>query len=517
MSMKSIVGILAVLGLGWAVSTAEGEGFTDVTGNSGVGALREQHPGTWFSGVSLVDLDGDGHLDFFVSSHGGGGSCAALNNGAGHFTPIAGGQPRTEIHISCDIDEDGKVDLSMTYTDGGGQWWMNKSTPGNVSFVAQGVTWGNARQQSLIDINKDGKMDWLIGVERRGESTENKSLTMEYGDGTGHFAKGSKTMTIPSPNDGVTPMAVDLDNDGNEDLVVEWGRYEYERGRSSVFHNDGKGNFTDVTTEVGLYKDNLAILGFGDYNQDGFTDLIGLENQQFPLAIFLNDGHGHFKKLDGAITGEPGGRPQYAGWGMACMVDFDNDGIPDIIVGGRAYTHVLHGTGGGKFTCVNTDWGISRSGDGNLDNCYAFGDIDHDGDLDLAVHPQSRNPIMYKNDLPAKNWVNLRLTGLPGNKAAAGSKIRIYEAGTTKLLWYEEVAVYCKQAQQNYYNYGVTERHMGLDTRKAVDVEVEFYPSGTKVKKAAAEANKTWIIDEKGGTSELQAPPAAPAETDKAK
>jgi hypothetical protein len=63
---------------------------------------------------------------------------------------------------------------------------------------------------------------------------------------------------------------------------------------------------------------------------------------------------------------------------------------------------------------------------------------------------------------------------------------------------------YCKQAQQSYYAYGVTERHVGLGTRNTVDVEVEFYPSGKKVKKTAAAANKTWIIDERGDTGELK-------------
>lgn len=496
MSHSFLVRCLAVLALGWTINAAQAQTFTDITAPSGVGALRAAHPKTWFSGVSLVDIDGDGHLDLFISSHGGGSAVLALNDGTGHFKEVKKGFPKTEIHSVYDINEDGKVDLSMTHADGGGRWWINNSTPGSISFTAQNTTWDNARQQALIDINRDGKVDWLVGVENHG-------VTLEYGDGTGKFSKGSGRIPITFKNDGATPIPVDIDNDGYKDLIVEWGRYEFEKGRTRVYHNDGKGNFTDVTTQVGLHQDNLAILGVGDFNQDGFVDLIGLENNRFPLVIFLNDGKGHFKKKEGAITGEPGGKPQYAGWGMACMVDLDNDGIPDIIVGGRAYLHVLRGTGGGNFTCMNKAWGITTSGDGNLDNAYAFGDIDHDGKLDLVVHPASRNPILYHNDLPARNWLNVRPIGAAGNKGAAGSTIRVFAAGTRKLLWCEEIVTYCKQAQQSYYAYGATERHLGLGTRRTVDVEVEFYPTGKKIKKPGATANTTWIINENGATSEL--------------
>src|SRR5262245_24558262 len=76
--------------------------FTDITRESGIADLVAQkyasHPKWWLSGLHLVDLDGDGKLDLFLSAHGGGGALAALNDGKGRFTLAPGKYPSTEIH-----------------------------------------------------------------------------------------------------------------------------------------------------------------------------------------------------------------------------------------------------------------------------------------------------------------------------------------------------------------------------------------------------------------------------------
>src|ERR1043165_8852837 len=68
--------------------------FTDITAESGMSAIvakhYEQFPKWWLSGLTLVDLDGDGNLDLHIASHSGptNPACAALNDGKGHFTVI---------------------------------------------------------------------------------------------------------------------------------------------------------------------------------------------------------------------------------------------------------------------------------------------------------------------------------------------------------------------------------------------------------------------------------------------
>ena len=92
--------------------------FEDITKASGVGEAMarhyERHTNWWLSGLNLVDFDGDGKLDLFLSAHGAGRSLALLNDGHGHFKGADGSYPPTEIHLACDINEDGKLDLQMT-------------------------------------------------------------------------------------------------------------------------------------------------------------------------------------------------------------------------------------------------------------------------------------------------------------------------------------------------------------------------------------------------------------------
>jgi hypothetical protein len=469
--------------------------FTVVTRQSGLEQIVNDKyaacPKWWLSGLHLVDLDGDGKLDLFLSAHGGGGAVAALGDGQGHFVLAPGNWPSTEIHLAYDFDEDGKVDLSMTYQDGGGQWWRNRSRPGSLDFQATGITRGTntARRQAMIDINRDGQADWLRG--------SSGGIYFDLADAKGGFAQSRPSLPLSGLGQ-AEPLClpVDIDGDGHIDLLGEWGHYSSPGGNCRIWRNDGKMNFSDVTAAAGLPATGLSIKGVGDVNQDGLLDLICIENKR--LEIYLGDGTGKFKKKEGAFSGGQGGIAAPS-WGVAVVTDFDNDGIADIIVNGRHFLKVFRGTGGGNFTYMNAEWGIKDLSAASVDDGLCFGDIDGDGDLDIVGYTtigDRRQFAVYRNDLPAQNWINVRPTGRPGNRGAAGAKIRIYAPGTQELLWYEQVAIYCSQAAASYYAFAETERHFGLGKRTAVDVSVEFFPSGKRIWQRQARANTTVRIQE---------------------
>jgi hypothetical protein len=469
--------------------------FTDISEASGLNAVRAARPDDWWvSGLHFVDLDGDDRLDVFLSSHGSYGALAALGDGNGKFRLVNDGYPTTEIHIPYDIDEDGKVDLSTTYQDGGGQFWLNASSPGSLDFTETDVKreTNTSRIQVMLDVNQDGNVDWV-----RASETED-GVIIDYGDGKGGFEQGASQ--LPGLGN-VNPIPVDIDGDGDKDWVTSWGDYRYEPGQTNVYREDGNLELVDVTTEIGLATDRFALQGVGDFDNDGDSDFIAIEDESFPPSIFLNDGTGHFQKLVDAVSGVPG-QPNYPTWGLGVVTDLDNDGKADIVFDGRNYLHVLLGVGGGKFRYMNDDWNIENTAEASVDNGFAFGDIDADGDLDLLgwreIYPE-RYFNLYRNDLPARDWVRVRIVGLSGHKGAPGAKVRVYAAGTDQLLWYEDVGIYCRQVQPGYgYHFAETERHYGLGTRATVDVSVEFYPSRKLVKKEGVTSKTTVRIGEDG-------------------
>lgn len=503
-----VFGTLAAWGFLGSAAWAQGKAFSDVTASSGVDAVVDAcykaSPKAWLSGIDLVDLDGDGKLDLFLSAHSQRGATAALGDGKGHFTyfDAAGGTLLpSEIHMAYDINEDGKLDFQMTFNDGGGKWWLNQSTSGRLNFTAtrMDLGGGQARQNAMIDIDRDGKVDWLHEGGRG-------STTWDQGDGKGALVQTKKALLSTGWKDGSSMLPVDLNGDGQIDLIMSMRGYEEEHtGRSRIFLNDGKMNFTDTTKDCGLVEAGLQIMGVGDFNRDGSLDLICLERGR-EVTVYLNDGKGKFTKLPGAVTGmEKASRPIYANWGMAVMVDLDNDGIPDVIMNGRNFLYVLKGTGGGHFTYVTKAWGLDDYADAAVDAGICFGDIDGDGALDIlgfkgVQYTDQRRVKVYHNDLPKQQWLNVRPIGLAGNKGAAGAKIRVYEAGglgnAKELVAYEQVAIWARQVCQSYYNYAQTERHFGLGRRQTVDVSVEFYPSGKKIEQKGVKANSTLVVEE---------------------
>ena len=477
--------------------------FTKINAASGIDAIiaqkYQEDPNWWLTGQHLIDLDNDGDLDLFLDAHNG-TPVVALNDGHGVFTRATSGTwPDTEIHEAYDINGDGKVDLAATFEDGGGQWWLNNSTPGHVNFTPTNVTReGNtSRSQVLLDFNGDGKVDWLRSAP--------PGLVVDFGNGAGGFTENSLTFAIPgtSSNDNASFLPSDFDGDGDIDLLVlTGGNYDGTPGKTAYWRNNGNLTFTDVTATSGIPADGTIAKGVGDFDQDGDTDFIATENKTMPPVVYLNDGHGDFTKKAGAISGVAAGSLDYSFWGTAVTTDFDNDGIADIIMDGKYYLKVLRGTGGGNFTYMNTAWGIKDTAASSVDDGLAFGDIDSDGDLDIIGFDETfptRTLNVYRNDLSPQNWLNIRPEGLTGNVDAAGAKISIFAAGTNQLLWSEQVAQYDFQVATSYYSYAQTERHFGLGSRTNVDVVVTF-ASGRVTRLSSVNANQTIHILESDGS-----------------
>jgi len=124
---------------------------------------------------------------------------------------------------------------------------------------------------------------------------------------------------------------LDYDCDGWQDILLingmDWPGHKKRRSTLRLYHNNGNGTFSDVTSRAGL---DLELYGMGvavgDYNNDGFPDiLITCVGQS---RLFLNTGKGTFVDVTNASgLGKREGFSTSAAW-----LDYDRDGLLDLFV-----------------------------------------------------------------------------------------------------------------------------------------------------------------------------------------
>jgi len=113
--------------------------------------------------------------------------------------------------------------------------------------------------QSLLDINKDGKADWIRG--------SSDGIHFDLGNGSGGFTENAAVLPISGLGaDGRRPGPVRRQSTATatRDLVTEWGQYENVGSFSRIYRNDGNLHFTDITAAAGLpTTEGFAVKGVG--------------------------------------------------------------------------------------------------------------------------------------------------------------------------------------------------------------------------------------------------------------
>jgi len=238
----------------------------------------------------------------------------------------------------------------------------------------------------------------------------------------------------------------DVDNDGDPDLYVAGIGVASDpvNGRFHLFINDGSGHFSEQAVARGAdvpSDQNRAgfSVGFGDYDRDGWTDIVTTE-WRLPFTeigarphsrLLRNRGSaapGHFEdvtvaagvEVDRSLPCLMGLLPCRTWTWAPALVDLDGDGWQDLALGADFGTSLLFwNDGDGTFT-----EGSEAAGVGDEENAMGstFGDFDADGDLDWFVTSIRDPDELCDGDLC--NW------GTSGNRLYRNEGGRVFSDAT---------------------------------------------------------------------------------------
>ncbi len=336
--------------------------FEDVTDAAGIAAPSPWPFGYETSGQAWGDYDGDGWLDLYVTRQDG-PNVLYRNRGDGTFevspvssevalpTGMSGGA------VFVDYDDDGWEDLYVV------QWGAN-------------VLFRNEQGQGFSDV-----------TQAAGVGDDGRGMTASFGD---------------------------YDRDGHLDLyVTNWG-YAHATtledpyaSRDRLYHNEGNGTFTDVTSLLGDAETTGLgfVASFVDLDGDGDVDIYLVNDKGYsgppPTSapfnrnvLWRNDGIGPSGWTFTEVAVAAGADARMEGMGLA-IGDFDHDGDPDLFASNEGPAVLLVNHGDGTFQSRAADFGLDVSGSswGTV-----FGDFDLDGHPDLYLALDAQGNRLWLGD-----------------------------------------------------------------------------------------------------------------------
>lgn len=451
--------------------------------------FEPMQPDLFRAGESLTnafaDYDGNGTPDLFVGFNG--APNRLYRNDAGTFTEVAAeagvaDARGTRAAAWGDYDADGDPDLLVGFVPGAGgvlRLYRNAAGRFTDATAESGLVRdsGAVRQLSWVDVDGDADLDLFVAFRDR----PNAFLR---NDG-GRFTDVAAAIGLADPRRSVGAVWFDYDEDGDLDLVVA----NMDGDANGLYRNDG-GQFVDVAAAAGVAwggrRQGDATNGTvrpcaADVNGDGRFDLFMANYGR--NGLFLNRGGGAFEDVSAAWGIALDGRYDACAFG-----DYDVDGRVDLYVngtvtGGISYRDYLFRNTGTRFEHVTPDsLGVLQADHGAL-----WVDVDNDGGEDLALtgaRPDGMHFVMrerrmiWREGVPP-SWpfsIRVRVVDAAGRATRAGAEVRVYEAGTRRLIGARLV-----DTGSGYDAQSDLPVHIGVGTARRVDVEVTWPAAGRRV------------------------------------
>jgi hypothetical protein len=455
--------------------------FTDVTEKAGLAGIG------YSMGVAAGDYDNDGFVDLYVT--GVNRNQLFHNNGNGTFT---------------DVSE--KAGVTGIVPGIGKAWavaagWFDYNNDGLLDLLVVNYLNYDLKTASACSV---GKLPTYCSPNDF-QGTPN-ILYRNNGDGT--FTDVSAASHIGQyVGKGMGVAFADYDGDGFTDIFISNDTYP-----NFLLHNNGDGTFTDQASDAGVaYNETgktVAGMGadFRDLNNDGLPDIFHTTMFGDTFPLYENEGKGQFSDVTSS-SGLTTATGRLTAWGTGAY-DFDNDGLKDLFMADAAIldnsvevehrpyrlpNRIFRNAGNMKFEDVSAtagaDFAVPAAHRG-----AAFGDLNNNGKVDVVVTVLNGPPEILMNRTGSDHhWIILKLVGVKDNRDGLGTKVKITTAHGSQ---YNEATTALS------YNSSSDKRvHFGLGDDAVIDRIELSWPTGVKQVLRGVKADQVLTIREASESS----------------